>query len=73
MSFDVWHSLVILGVLILNGRVAIWAYHWNNQRNGTKFLRALQVEHPDSTFSLISISGRDDVALRKIKEQLRQR
>lgn len=72
MSFDVWHSLVILGVLFLNGRITIWTYHWNNQRRETKFLKALKVENPDSSFSLVSVSGRDDTAFRKIKEQLRE-
>lgn len=71
--FDLWHFLAIFVVLFVTGRVNIWLYHWNNQRQDKKFLKALQIQHPDSSISLVTVSGRDDVALRKIKEQLSQR
>lgn len=69
MSFNLWHSLVIFGVLFINGRVAIWTYHWNNQRNAKKFLQMVRIENPDSTIIYAAASSRDDLALRKIRRQ----
>lgn len=72
MSFDIWHSLVIFVVLFVNGRITIWIYHWNNQRNEKKFIKSVQIKYPNAKVSMTSISGRDDVALRKLKKQLEE-
>lgn len=61
-------------VLLINGRIAIRVYHWNNKRNDRKFLRHLHIWFPDAEIiDLVSIESTDEAAINKIKEQVRER
>lgn len=64
-----WHYLVWAVILTIVGRINIWLYHWQNQRQGRKFLQMVRIEHPEATITYATASSRDDVALRKIRKQ----
>lgn len=65
-----WHYVVWIVIFFIAMRINVWILHWVNKRNDVKFVKALQVRHPDSRFSIVTISGRDSKALEQIKAQL---
>lgn len=65
-----WYFLLAVVVLFINSRVAIWTHKWYQKRVHTRFLRAVRLEHPNTTVVFVSMESTDKEAMEHLASQL---